>query len=80
MKQQITRALKQEITKSGNRVSFTEDFLGKLIDAVALLDVAEMVMKGHQEVGISQFNMPGIILLLEEIKERLNIQAHLLDG
>jgi hypothetical protein len=79
MKQQITRAIKQEITKSGNRVSFTEDFLGKLIDAVALLDLAEMVMKGNQEVGLSPLNMTGIIILLEEIKERLDIEAHLLE-
>ena len=79
MKQQITRAIKQEITKSGNRVSFTEDFLGKLIDAVALLDLAEMVMKGSQEIGLSPLNMTGIIILLEEIKERLDIEAHLLE-
>ena len=79
MKQQITRAIKQEITKSGNRVSFTEDFLGKLIDAVALLDLAEMVIKGNQEVGLSPLNMTGIIILLEEIKERLDIEAHLLE-
>ncbi len=78
-KQQITKAIKQETTKSGNRVSFTEDFLDKLIDALALLDVAEMVMKGHQEVGLSQSNMTGIIILLKEIKERLDIDAHLME-
>jgi hypothetical protein len=60
-------------------VKFKGDFLGKLIDAVALLDVAEMVMKGHQDVGLSQSNMTGIIVLLEEIKERLDIKAHLLE-
>lgn len=59
-------------------VKFKGDFLGKLIDAVALLDLAEMVMKSNQEVGLSQSNMTGIIILLEEIKERLDIEAHLL--
>ncbi len=63
----------------GDSVKFKGDFLGKLIDALALLDVAEMVMKGHQEVGLSQSNMTGIIILLKEIKERLDINAHLLE-
>jgi hypothetical protein len=63
----------------GDSVKFKGNFLGKLIDAVALLDLAEMVMKGNQEVGLSQSNMTGIIILLEEIKGRLNIEAHLLE-
>ena len=61
-------------------VSFKGDFLGNLIDAVALIDLAETVLKNNHESGVTQSNMTGIIILLEQIKQKLDIEAHLLEN
>ena len=61
-------------------VSFKGDFLGNLIDAVALIDLAETVLKNNHESGLTQSNMTGIIILLEQIKQKLDIEAHLLEN
>ncbi len=60
-------------------VSFRGEFLGKLIDAVALIDVLEIVLRQQEEgLELSKTGYMGISILIEQIKERLDINSNLL--
>lgn len=59
-------------------VSFKGEFLDKLIDAVALIEVLEIALKHNQEIDINKAGFTGISILLEQIKGLLDINENLL--
>lgn len=58
-------------------VKFKGDFLGHLIDAVALVELLEFVIKHHEETDFNKPRMLGMSILVEQIKALLNIEANL---
>jgi hypothetical protein len=58
-------------------VMFKGDFLGNLIDAVALVEVLEFIIKNHEEIDFNKPSMLGMSILVEQIKGLLNIKANL---
>ncbi len=60
-------------------VSFRGEFLGKLINTVTLIDVLEMILRQQEEGNdLSKAGYMGISILIEQIKERFDINSNLL--
>jgi hypothetical protein len=67
-----------EKVKAQPTVTFKGDFLGKLIDAAALIAVLELAIKNHTGFNFDNPSILGITILVEQVKELLDINANLL--
>ena len=59
-------------------VSFKGDFLDQLVDACALLEVASKLISHHKDMDIDPQTFSGLALLMDRVKELLDINANLL--
>ena len=59
-------------------VTFKGDFLGKLIDATALIAVLELTIKNHEGFDLDKPSILGMSILVEQVKELLDVKANLL--
>lgn len=62
-------------------VSFKGHFLDQLLEAVALIEVVEIIIRHHDEAHLHKHGFTGLVMLVEQIKELLDIKDNLLpDG
>ncbi len=74
----ITLKSEKEILETDQVVSFKGRFLDQLTDAVALIEVVEIIIRHHDDVYLRKSGFMGLAMLIEQIKQLLDINANLL--
>ncbi len=77
-KRDVTPGSAQDVVKADQIVSFKGHFLDQLIDAVALIEVVEIIIRHHEDVYLRKSGFVGLAMLIEQIKELLDVNANLL--